>query len=154
MAFQNMFDILASWTKDLFDLSIQSKGMECLDSWVVSHLALNISMPCHTLGKSLHLGDNKLFLDSSTTSTLFHDSIWLIWFETFISLSNLSCELWKRKLKINKNYLNKNIKRKQGQTVILTTFILMPSERETDHRAVWPVKSRQMSIKVAQKWFH
>ena len=62
MAFQNMFDILASWTKDLFDLSIQSKGMECLDSWVVSHLALNISMPCHTLGKSLHLGDNKLFI--------------------------------------------------------------------------------------------
>ena len=40
-----------------------------LDSRVVSHLALNISMLCNALG-SLSLGDAKLFLDRSPTSTL------------------------------------------------------------------------------------
>ena len=33
-----------------------------------------------------------------------HDSIWFIWFDTIIGLSNLSFELWNRKLKINEIY--------------------------------------------------
>ena len=49
---------------------------------------------------SLSLGENILFLDPSTKSMLFHDSIWFVWFDTIICLSNLSCELWNRKLKI------------------------------------------------------
>ena len=43
-------------------------------------------------------------LDPSTTSTLFHDSIWINWFDTIISVSNLSCDLRNRKLKINYIY--------------------------------------------------
>ena len=30
-----------------------------------------------------------------------HESIWFIWFHTLICLSNLSCEMWNRKLKVN-----------------------------------------------------
>ena len=44
--------------------------------------------------------------DPITTSMLFPDSIWFIWFDTFICLSNLSCYLWNRKLKI-KEFLKK-----------------------------------------------
>ena len=44
---------------------------------------------------SSSLGDIKCFI---------HDSIWFVWFDTIICLSNLSCELWSRKLKIKEIY--------------------------------------------------
>ena len=47
---------------------------------------------------SSSLGDIKCFI---------HDSIWFVWFDTIICLSNLSCELWNRKLKIKEIYFKK-----------------------------------------------
>ena len=38
-----------------------------------------------------------------------HDFSWFIWFYTFICLSNFSCELWKRKLKISEFLKNLTI---------------------------------------------
>ena len=64
--------------------------------------------------------------------------------------------MWIVKKKIeNKQKLFKQKYKAKARTDSNTNNVyLMPSERETDHRAVWPVYSRQMSIKVAQKWFH
>ena len=78
----------------------------CLDSWVMSHLALNISTLRHALGCEfkpwwqccIHAAHHLCFL---------HDSSCFIWFDTIICLSNLSCELWNRKLKINEFFLKK-----------------------------------------------
>ena len=57
--------------------------------------------PCTGLWVCALVMTNSL-LGPSTTSTLFHYSIWFFWFDTINCLSNLSCELWNRKLKINK----------------------------------------------------
>ena len=45
-----------------------------------------------------------LFWTQAQHLHFFHDSIWFIWFDTIIWLSNLSFELWNRKLKLNKIY--------------------------------------------------
>ena len=44
------------------------------------------------------------FLDQAQHLSFIYDSIWFIWFDTIICLSNLSCELWNRKLKIKEIY--------------------------------------------------
>ena len=56
---------------------------------------------------SLRLSDNKLFFWPKHNICAFYDSIWFIWFNTIISQSNLSCQLWNRKLKINKKIILK-----------------------------------------------
>ena len=72
-----------------------------LDSWLVSHLALNIGTLSHAVGCELEPRcQQTLFGPKHYIFALFHDSYWFIWFDTFICLSNLSCELWSRKWKI------------------------------------------------------
>ena len=74
------------------------------ESWVVSHLALIISTLHHSQGREFKPWWWQTLSDPSTISTLSSRFIWFIWFDTVICLSNLSCELWNRKLKINKIY--------------------------------------------------
>ena len=70
------------------------------------------------------------FLDPSRTTMLSLRLFWFIWFDTIICLSNSSCELWNRKLKIKEIHL-KNIFFNQSElvsllksTLIFTTFRL------------------------------
>ena len=53
---------------------------------------------------------DKLFRTQAQHLCFLHDSIWLIWFDTIICLSNLSCELWNRKLKIKETFFKKRKK--------------------------------------------
>ena len=50
-----------------------------------------------------------LFWTQAQHLCFLHDSIWFIWFEINICLSNLSCELSNKKLKINKYIFKKSI---------------------------------------------
>ena len=80
-----------------------------LNSWVVSHSALIIGTLRHALGREFEpWWWHTLFWTQAQHLRFIHDSIWFIWFDTIICLSNLSCELWNRKLKIKKK-LKKNI---------------------------------------------
>ena len=77
-----------------------NSGKGCLDSWVLSHKDLNIVMLCYAMGDK--------FLPW-WWQTLYHTQaqyldFFMIWFDTVICLSNLSCELGIRKFKINKHY--------------------------------------------------
>ena len=79
-----------------------------LDSWVVSHLALNMHKLCHALGHEFEpWWQQTLFWTQVQHLRFLHDCIWFIWFDTIICLSNLSCELWNRKLKINQLFFKK-----------------------------------------------
>ena len=81
-----------------------------LNSWVVSHSALIIGKLCHALGCEFKpWWWQTLFRTQAQHLCFIHDSIWFIWFDTIICLSNLSCELWNRKLKIKEIYLKKYI---------------------------------------------
>ena len=80
-----------------------------LNSWVVSHSALIIGKLCHALGCEFKpWWWQTLFQTQAQHLCFLHDSIWFIWFDTIICLSNLSCELWNRKLKI-KEFFEKNL---------------------------------------------
>ena len=76
-----------------------------LDDWVVSYSALNIgniSTLWHTLGHEFGpRWQQTLYWTQAEHLCFFHDSIWFIWLNTIFCVSNLSCELWNRKLKIN-----------------------------------------------------
>ena len=50
-----------------------------------------------------------LFRTQAQHLCFIHNSVWFVWFDTIICLSNLSCELWSRKLKIKEIYLKKKI---------------------------------------------
>ena len=78
-------------------------------SWVVSHLALIIGTLCHALGREFKpRWRQTLFWTQAQHLCFIHDYIWFIWFDTIIYLSNLSSELWNRKLKIKEIYFKKN----------------------------------------------
>ena len=57
------------------------------------------------------------FSEPSTTSTLY--SVCFVWFDTIICLSNLSCELWNKKLKIKEIYFFKNLPHWRSQCFII-----------------------------------
>ena len=81
-----------------------------LNSWVVSHLALIISTLRHALGHEFEpWWQQTLYRTQAQHLCFIHDSIWFIWFDTIICLSNLSCEVWNRKLKIKEIYLIKTL---------------------------------------------
>ena len=70
------------------------------NSWVVSHSALVICSLCHALGCEFEpKWQRSLFWNQAQHLCFLHDSIWFIWFDATICLSNLSCELWNRKSK-------------------------------------------------------
>ena len=80
-----------------------------LDSWVESHLALNIGTLCHALGHEFEpRWQETLFRTPAQHLHFLHDCVWFIWFDTIICLSNLLGELWNRQLKINEIYFEKN----------------------------------------------
>ena len=87
-------------------ISYLLQNMRRLNSWVVSQLALIIGTLCHILGHEFkpHWQQN-LFRTQAQHRCFIHDSIWFIWFDT-ICLSNLSCELWHRILKIKDFFKN------------------------------------------------
>ena len=65
-----------------------------LDSWVVSHSALNISMLCHALGCEFEaLVTTYSFSDPSTTSTLssWFYLVYLIWYY-YLSIKFVNCK--------------------------------------------------------------
>ena len=66
---------------------------------------------------SLSLGATNSFWTQAQHWRFIHDSIWFIWFDTIICLSNLSCELWNRKLKIKEIYFNNNYSLYQANSV-------------------------------------
>ena len=71
-----------------------------LDGWVVIHSALQIGMLHCTLGLEFTpRWWQTLYLTQAQHLLFCHD---FICFDTIICLSNLSCELWNRKLKRNK----------------------------------------------------
>ena len=85
------------------------KAWGCLNCWVVSHSALIIGTLCHALGCELKpWWQQTLFRTQAQHLHFLHDSIWFIWFDTI--MSNLSCELWNRKLKIKEIYFLKRWK--------------------------------------------
>ena len=56
-------------------------------------------MLCHALGCKFKLWWwQTLFWTQAQHLRFLHDSIWFLWFDTIFCLSNLSCELWNRKL--------------------------------------------------------
>ena len=70
-----------------------------MDSWV----ALNIITLYYALGREFKpQWQQTLFQTQALHLCFLHDSIWFIWFDTIICLSNLSYELWNRKLKKTK----------------------------------------------------
>ena len=85
-----------------------------LGAWVVSHLALIIGMLHHALGHEFEpWWRQTLFRTQAQHRRFLHDSIWFIWLDTIIWLSNLSCELWNRKLKTKEIYFKKIIKKSE-----------------------------------------
>ena len=69
---------------------------------------MNISTLCHALGCEFEpWWWQTLFQAQAQHLCFLHDSIWFIWFDTIICLSNLLCELWNRKLKIKELYILK-----------------------------------------------
>ena len=80
----------------------------CLNSWVVSHLALINGTLRHALGCEFKpQWWQTLFQTPAQHLRFIHDSIW---FDYIICLSNLSCELWNRKLKIKETFFKKRKK--------------------------------------------
>ena len=81
----------------------------CLNSWVVSPNALFSCMLSYALGSEVKPWWWRiLFWTQAQHLCFLCDSIWFIWFDAIICLSNLSWELGFRKLKINKIYFKKN----------------------------------------------
>ena len=81
-------------------LTVEHSGGAWIAEWYRIQLwsLVHCAMPWAT---SLTLGDDNFYFGPIAQHLHFlHDSIWFIWFETIICLSNLSCELWNRKLKI------------------------------------------------------
>ena len=94
--------------------SSPSPHMEgCMQSWVVSHLALNIGMLHHTLAYEFTTPWRQtLYQTQEQHLHFYHDSVWLFdLILLFVCQTNLSCELWNRKLKlkINKVYSFKSL---------------------------------------------
>ena len=93
-----------------------------LNSWVVSHLALIIGTLHHALGCEFNPWWWQTQFQTQAQHLCFlHDSIWFIWFDTIIRLSNLSCELWNRKLKIQEIYFKKTTCRSPAYSLTTTT---------------------------------
>ena len=89
-----------------FNPCFMSRGR--LNSWVVSHSALIIGTLRHALGHEFEpRWRQTLFWTQAQHLCFIHDYIWFIWFDTIIYLSNLSSELWNRKLKIKEIYFKK-----------------------------------------------
>ena len=87
-------------TKNFNNTMLVKSRFPRLNSWVVSHSALIIGTLCHALGHQFEPWRWQTFFQTQAQHLCFiHDSIW---FDTIICLSNLSCELWNRKLKIKK----------------------------------------------------
>ena len=83
-----------------------------LNSWVVSHSALIIGTLRHALDHEFEpRWQLTLFWTQAQHLRFIHDSIWFVWFDTIICMSNLSWELWNRKLKIKEIYFKKTSKR-------------------------------------------
>ena len=83
-----------------------------LNSWVVSHKALIICTLCHDLGHEFEpWWWQTLFRTQAQHLCFLHDSIWFIWFDTIICLSNLSCELWNRKIENKRIFFLQKIKK-------------------------------------------
>ena len=107
--FQNLKKLFKKALEKCWIPKVQTVLLECskckfkglLNSWVVSHSALIIGSLRHALGHELQpWWQQTLFRAPAQHLCFIHDSIWFIWFDTIICLSNLSCELWNRKLKI------------------------------------------------------
>ena len=82
-----------------------------LNSWVVSHSALIIGTLHHAQGCEFEpQWWPTLFWIQAQHLRFIYDSIWFIWFDTIICQSNLSCELWNRKLKIKEIFLQKKFR--------------------------------------------
>ena len=80
-----------------------------LNSWVVSHSALIIGALCHALGHEFELWwQQTLFWTQAQYLHFLHYSIWFIWFNTIIFPSNMSCDLWNKRLKTNEIFLTSN----------------------------------------------
>ena len=90
------------------------------------------SLVCCTMAwaESLSLGDDKLFFGPK--DDIYADSIWFSWFDIIICLSNLSCDLWNRKLKINKKL---RIVRNEAEVGIMLRDIQMLPNRSLNRGA-------------------
>ena len=100
-------DTLTSVTKTKFWYKEGSEGR--LDSQVVFTLNFWTSVR-YALGREFKpRWRQTLFRTQAQHLCFIHDSIWFVWFDTIICLSNLSCELWSRKLK-KKIFLKKKKK--------------------------------------------
>ena len=84
-----------------------SKCLGHLDSRVVFTLEF-WTLVCYALGREFEpWWCQTLFRTQAQHLCFIHNSVWFVWFDTIICLSNLSCELWSRKLKIKEIYLKK-----------------------------------------------
>ena len=102
-------------TQNLFTVLLSTTYYGRLNCLVVSHLALIIVTLRQALGHEFEpLWQLTLFLTQAQHLRFLHDSIWFIWFNTIICLSNLSCGLWIRKLKINLQKKLKIVNRKMA----------------------------------------
>ena len=118
-----------------------------LDSWVESHSALNIGTLRHALGHEFepHWWQT-LFWTQAQHLCFLHDSIWFIWFDTIICLSNLSCELWNRKLKINKIYFKKLFMNNRINSVKYNSIAIF--NPKTTHILILYISSHLFGVKL------
>ena len=102
-------EMLWASLKVSFEKKYLSLYKGCLDSQVVFTLDYWTTVHC-ALGREFEpRWRQTLFRTHAQHLCFIHNSVWFVWFDTIICLSNLSCELWSRKLKIKEIYLKKNL---------------------------------------------
>ena len=93
-----------------------------MGAWIAkwsSHLTFESSV-CYALGREFESQWRQtLFRTQAQHLCFIHDSIWFVSFDTMICLSNLSCELWNRKLKIKEIYYKKYLQHTKTCITIL-----------------------------------
>ena len=80
-----------------------------LDSQVVFTLDF-WTLVCYALGHEFEpRWCQTLFWTQAQHLSSIHNSVWFVWFDAIICLSNLSHELWNRKLKIKEIFFKQNL---------------------------------------------
>ena len=109
------------------------------------------TLVCYALGHEFQpRWQQTIFRTQAQHLCFIHDAIWFVWFDTFICLLNLSCELWNRKLKLKEIYLKKSSSR--YSTPLCSTISPLKwghiSEWERDDDSNWNLKQQNLCNQV------
>ena len=131
---------------------------------MVSHLALNIDTLCHTFGREFKpQWWQTLCWIQAKHLHFYHDSIGFIWFTAIICHSNLSWELWNRKLKNNQFILKSHVESAKHQSVIAASSLktgsciletILESQEDANRVIVMPPKKSTLAFIFSIWAFH